>query len=172
MLAINIEYTPLPVFKIINDFPDYVISEYGNIYSLKKQKLIKPYKSRYYQLTLHKKGAGKGKQACVHRLVAESFCTKKTDQDNTVNHIDGNRYNNHYSNLEYCSKSQNTKHAFNTGLCSAKGINNPKCKLTEADVKEIRFLHKKIKPKRILEIYGIKHPCLYNIVKRISWAHI
>lgn len=33
-----------------------------------------------------------------------------------INHIDGNKDNNHVSNLEWCTRSHNVKHSFDTGL--------------------------------------------------------
>lgn len=50
----------------------------------------------------------------VHRLVAEAFLEKGA-QHTEVNHIDGNRANNHISNLEWVSSSGNTEHAVSTG---------------------------------------------------------
>lgn len=53
-------------------------------------------------------------KAYVHRLVAEAFLEKGPD-DTEVNHKDGNRANNHISNLEWVSSSGNTEHAVVTG---------------------------------------------------------
>ena len=47
----------------------------------------------------------------VHRLVALYFC-KKEKGCNVVNHLDSNKQNNHYSNLEWTTVSGNTKHCY------------------------------------------------------------
>ena len=57
----------------------------------------------------------KVKTEYVHRLVALTFIQNEL-QLKTVNHIDGNKLNNEISNLEWATHSENTKHAFRTGL--------------------------------------------------------
>lgn len=58
-----------------------------------------------------------GKTKMVHRLVAEYFCNYQPDSHNdVVNHIDGDKLNNHYSNLEWCTMRDNLLHARRTGL--------------------------------------------------------
>ena len=51
----------------------------------------------------------------VHRLVAQHFLPNP-DNMKEVNHKDGNKDNNHVSNLEWCTRSHNVKHSFDTGL--------------------------------------------------------
>jgi len=51
----------------------------------------------------------------VHRLVAEGFIENK-DNKETINHIDGNKSNNHVDNLEWATYSENMIHAYKTGL--------------------------------------------------------
>ncbi|HFV9207498.1 TPA: HNH endonuclease signature motif containing protein [Enterobacter roggenkampii] len=52
----------------------------------------------------------------VHRLVAEAFVEGRSTLRNQVNHIDGNKLNNHASNLEWCTGKENMQHAISTGL--------------------------------------------------------
>lgn len=60
-----------------------------------------------------------GKTWLVHRLVAEAFIPKIKGK-NYVNHIDGNRLNNHVSNLEWCDHHKNNNHAFDNDLINSK----------------------------------------------------
>ena len=58
---------------------------------------------------------GEQKSFLVARLVAETFLGSPKEGD-TVNHIDGNRFNNNVSNLEWLSLADNIRHGFDTGL--------------------------------------------------------
>lgn len=59
---------------------------------------------------------GKGVNRYVHRLVAEAFHADTHFNGAQVNHIDGDKNNNHYSNLEWVTRSQNIRHGFSLGL--------------------------------------------------------
>lgn len=65
----------------------------------------------YYTVTLWNNNKQKGFN--VHRLVAEHFLPNN-NENNTVNHIDGNRLNNKVENLEWVSYSQNLSHSYGT----------------------------------------------------------
>ena len=56
------------------------------------------------------------KRIAVHRLVAYTYLSVPDANKVWVNHKDGNKHNNHYTNLEWTTISENIQHAYNTGL--------------------------------------------------------
>lgn len=101
--------------KLIDDYQDYKISENGDVFRVKNNKRVKATinKQGYYRLKLYKNGICKTFQ--IHRLVALTYL-EILEGKNQVNHIDGNKLNNHISNLEWCNNSQNQLHAYKLGL--------------------------------------------------------
>ena len=82
----------------------------------------------------------------VHRLVANAFLPipeKGTRLE--VNHIDGDKRNNAHTNLEWCTSSENKRHARRLGLCARLGayeISNSYCVKTEhVSTGETRVFH-------------------------------
>lgn len=69
----------------------------------------------------------------VHRLVAYLYCENPNNYD-VVNHIDGNKLNNHYTNLEWCTAEHNEKHSLDTGL-KPKGEAHYLATFTEAQLR-------------------------------------
>lgn len=57
--------------------------------------------------------------------------------DLEVNHIDGDKLNNHLTNLEWVTGRDNMLHAYDTGLIDNRGERSPHAKLSKADVLEI-----------------------------------
>ena len=90
---------------------DYLIDEHGNIKSLITGKMLKltVFKNGYKCVSLRKDS--KTKKHYVHRLVAKTFI-ENTHDKRTVNHIDGNTLNNHVSNLEWLTDSEQQYHAY------------------------------------------------------------
>ena len=68
----------------------------------------------YYKVSLAD-GEGGATQKSVHRLVAEHFIPNPYGYAQ-INHINGNKADNRYFNLEWCSCEQNVQHALKTGL--------------------------------------------------------
>lgn len=57
----------------------------------------------------------KYKTVRTHRVMAETFIPK-IEGRLEINHRDGNKLNNHISNLEWCNRSENVQHAYDHGL--------------------------------------------------------
>ena len=79
----------------------------------------------YHRVCLYNKQNIPSKQRFFrHRLVAIHFI-ENTFNLCEVNHIDGDKSNNHVSNLEWCSRLNNERHAWETGLRGKKLTNKP-----------------------------------------------
>lgn len=70
----------------------------------------------YRNLSVTKVGQKCNKMFYVHRIVAELFVNKSCISKKQVNHIDGDKYNNHHSNLEWVSAKENIKHMHENGF--------------------------------------------------------
>ena len=104
------------IWKEINNFDDYFVSNYGRVKKeatrYKKCYLLTPNlnkKNGYYYVCMINND-GIRKNLSLARLVAFAFCSGHSDDKNTVNHIDGNKENNYYKNLEWTSLSENCMH--------------------------------------------------------------
>jgi len=125
-------------FKPLPSNPSYLISDKGRVYSKKRKRfLLCSKKNRGYKM-IGVYDNGKEKTRPVHQLVMEAFVGPRPD-NYQVNHIDGNKINNSADNLEYCTPSQNQKHAYRMGLQKRQnGETHGKCKLTDLQIREIR----------------------------------
>lgn len=106
----------------------YEVSNYGRVRSLDRTiNLGERYERRYASQILKlsicrggyvqvglKKGRNR-KMELVHRLVAQAFIPNPK-QKPQVNHIDGDKMNNRADNLEWCTDSENKRHAWRQGL--------------------------------------------------------
>lgn len=119
------------VWKSIEEYEGlYVISDLGGVLScerygsdgrLLQERKLKGgcYPNGYEYVCLRKHG--KNRNFMIHRLVAEAF-VPNNDGLPCINHKDGNKHNNDIKNLEWCTHSQNRKHAYDTGLSPQRGV--------------------------------------------------
>lgn len=161
----------------------YQINEYGVVKSVGRIVIGEKYERRIKERILKPILAGKG-YLCVclrdgkrsykryiHRMVAECFVFNPTPTHNYVNHIDGDKTNNYYLNLEWCSCSSNNQHAYDIGLKSrGEGFYN--AKLSEDNVREILSVGKNSTYQEIADRYGVTKATIRDVLIRKTWKHI
>jgi hypothetical protein len=95
-----------------HDFKNYEISCNGKVKSLIYSKILKPALCHGYErVSLLDTKSNKYYNYYVHQLVANRFVEGRNQDRNFVNHIDNNKLNNNYSNLEWVTHQENIKHS-------------------------------------------------------------
>lgn len=130
-------------WKPIQEFNgEYEVSNLGRVRSMKRYYgmvgRIMPQtiqRKGYYAVTFHMNNKAYCRK--VHRLVIEAF-TPNPDSLPCINHIDGNKLNNHVSNLEWCTYQANMQHAVRTGLTHPHRWTDDECKQISDKVKAYR----------------------------------
>jgi len=167
----------------------YQISNKGNVKSLnynktKKEKILKPlYKEGYYRISLHNNITIKWYS--IHKLVAIAFIPNPENKPE-INHINGIRNDNIVTNLEWCTRSENTLHSFrvlknspNKTMLGMKGVlcpNSTKVLQLTINNKEIKIWNSIIEASKELKINhrNISACCLgkRNSAGKYKWKHV
>ena len=156
----------------LDDVSGYCIYPDGRLWSKKTNKFLKDqrggYKGEYRKFTLWLNGKYVNKY--VHILVMTYFGPIKPEGKYEVNHIDGNKFNNILSNLEWVTSSENTKHGVRTGLFT-------RVKLTIDQVKEIKKKFKyeqdyRGKVNDIAKMYNVSYVVISQIKQNKNWSYV
>ena len=107
-------------------YTNYKVDKFGNIFTRYRcpgYRKMSPSKGLYLSVTISE--CGNKRSISIHRIVALTFIPNPHNLPE-VNHKDGDHWNNHYSNLEWVTPSENIKHSYTIGnrkdIC---GENNP-----------------------------------------------
>jgi hypothetical protein len=105
-------------WKPVDLFPNYQVSNLGNVKNVKTGLPVKPYltgRGYYYVRFYKRKGGANGTDFLISRLVA-SMWLENPDDRKEINHRDGDKANNAVSNLEWSNRKENLDHARKTRL--------------------------------------------------------
>lgn len=109
------------IWKTIEDYPNYEVSNLGRVRNRKTLKLMTPCKNKIGYMLVMLSGGAKNKTPYVHRLVAKAFI-ENPDNLPQINHKDEDKTNNAVENLEWCSARFNIHY----GTCIERQIETRK----------------------------------------------
>jgi len=184
------------IWKDINRYVGYYkISNKGRIRSLKrkawngydniniKERIMKSYQNNSGYPCVHLSKNGNIKCYLVHRLVADSFISNDNNKLE-VNHLNGIKTDNNVKNLEWCTKKENERHAWDNKMKKPYWENkkNPHrqgekhyfAKLSENDVLAIHGLYQtsEFTQQEVGLLYNISRRHTQNIIHGRRWNYL
>lgn len=172
------------IWKDIEGYEGYYqVSSHGKVRSMEREvpdpriksgvkkvssRVMKPgvHNRGYLKVSLRKGGAKQ--MLYIHRLVGSAFL-ERDEHRTTINHLDGDKTNNHVSNLEWLSHLDNVRHARETGLAPTR----PRAKITKLDVLWIReWLSQGFKQQAIAEAFGLDARSISAINVGRTWGDV
>ena len=153
----------------IAGYPEYSVTDDGRIWSEKSKKFLKPFECLGNYLAVNLCKNRKFNRHFIHRLVLETFtgpCPEKME----CRHLDGNPQNNHFRNLCWGTRKENTvdRELHNR---TARGARIGNSKLSTQDILEIKRLYKTGHwlYRELAEVYGVAKSTIGQVVRQETW---
>lgn len=144
----------------------YIVFPSGNIFNAHGKLLTGHLDRNGYRC-----GIIKGKNVQFHRIVAATFIPNPLNKP-CINHIDGNKSNNNINNLEWCTHSENTIHAYKTGLeHKVFGESHHAHKLTKEAVTYIRN-NLNTPVKELANKFNVSTYTIHDVLNNKTWRNI
>lgn len=173
------------IWRPVVGFPRYEISQYGTVrltvdtmrnqHENKAGKIMKTHITRKgYEYVQLSNGSSR-KSVSIHRLVLMAHVGMPPSEKAQCNHKDGNRRNNHISNLEWCDQTYNLEHSYRVlGRQPIRGENAYLAKLTPEKVISIRQLIATglYSYAAIGKMFGVSWNAIRNIAIKKTWKHV
>ena len=170
---------PAEEWKAISDCPNYSVSNIGrvrkNIKGSSRERCMRQFPNKHGYLTLDLYHDGNKRFKSVSRLVALAFLDPDPDPErNEVNHKNGIKSDNRVQNLEWCSRTENVQHSYDTGLRHGlAGEKSGNAKLTDNQVYEIRKMASQGFPSaQIAHLFNVTPQNVSHIRNGKAWKHL
>lgn len=160
------------ILRTIPKFPRYLVSNRGNIFSLKRNKYLSLTKTSFGHLCVCLRKKGRSYTVRVHQLVLETY-RGLCPPDMECRHLNGNPADNHLENLRWGTHANNLGDRIKHGT-NKPGEESPLAKLTEQDVKRIRhyYRNKIYSARELAKKFNTHESNVYYILAGKTWKHI
>lgn len=175
----RVRVNTLPEYENVLDV--YEVDRYGNVYGNKGIELKKRFNSKgYLQVALKMKNVRRWKHSFIHRLVGLAFVDGYSDVYNEIDHIDTNKLNNNYYNLQWTDHKGNMANPMTRD--KMQGIHGYPCYVYDFLLNYVGFYNSMLEAEKFLGItvnsvdsrvekfYILSKPDL-NLVLKINRKH-
>lgn len=160
------------IADVVNYEGLYFIGVDYNVYSCRTHKIIKNQETNvgYFRVQLYKNG--KSERISIHRIIAIALIPNPYNKPQ-INHVDNNRKNNHPSNLEWTTQSENLKHMHSQDRHKRSdagestrilAVKRKQGKLTYQQAEEIRSL-KHLPQRKLAGMYGVSQFLIGRVLR-------
>ena len=166
--------------EVPNSNKRYFVSNYGRVksfaYDKKEGNILKTYEIKGFKIVPMNIQKLK-KKIFIHKLVAEVWHGKPSENHTFVTHLDGNLKNNHASNLEWHTKESLIEIHREISKLKNKSGNQPRkinnSKLKASDVVQLKsMLQRGIVQAKIAKLFSISEMQVTRIKRGENWSHI
>lgn len=156
--------------KIIEGSNGYCVTSDGRVINSQNKEMKLDDSANYLRVQIiYQNGAVK--KESIHRLVAKAFLPN-TENKPDVNHIDGNKFNNHVNNLEWVTKSENMVHARENNLIPV-GSETYNSKYSDEQISEAcRLMQEGYRNCDVCKILDLPKNIVSQLRNGVIWNHI
>lgn len=163
----------METWKTIIGFENYSISNKGEVRNDSTGRILSRFPVQGYLMVNLTAKNGVKKLLYVHRLVGQAFVDNPNGYKE-INHKNGIKSDNDFENLQWCTRSENIRHAYAIRLMKPmEGEKSGMAKLTNQDVIEIRKLRSSgILLQELSDLFGVTKSVISNVATHKSWKHV
>lgn len=170
-------YRDIPGFEGL-----YSVSNFGNVYSHKSKRVLKPIKStqnrrsKYHTFEVCLYRNNERYRQYVHTLVLMTFICPRPE-GHVVRHLDNDTSNNRLSNIVWGTPRENIMDQLRSNT-KAVGERVPQSRLKETQVREILTSFSVYEGpvmvfcERYSETFTVSYATIWDIIRRKSWKHV
>lgn len=155
----------------------FKISNYGRVINCTTEREYlrnKTYINGYETISLKQAANNKSTSRYIHKLVAEHFIPKESEDQIYVIHLNYDKLNNKVSNLKWATKREKELHQFSNPNWKNVGHKGGNFKLTEGKVKIIKrqLKNNRTRLKMIAKRFGVSDMQIHRIKTGENWGHV